>query len=139
MVLCDSASIRIRIRFARCQQHAKRQKHKPCEIRVAISRCNSFTQGALGSGHLQNGKPARHKNPGKMGKKMENGARPFFAHSGPAAIFHFLSHFPGIFVSGRFPILYMATSIATLGRKTVSRRTFCGAESPAKRYGETCH
>ena len=32
----------------------------------------------------------------------------------PGAIFHFLSHFPGIFASGRFPILYMATSIATL-------------------------
>ena len=27
------------------------------------------------SGHLQNGKPARRKNPGKMGKKMENGPR----------------------------------------------------------------
>ena len=67
------------------------------------------------SGHIQNGKPARCKNPGKMGKKMENGSRaemakkrppkwkngqkvhlesifpfrrPFFGHFGPGAIFH---------------------------------------------------
>ena len=81
---------------------------------------------------MQNGKPARRKNPGKMGKKMENGSRtemaekwppkwtnghengilgsifpfrwPFFGHFGPGAIFHFLSHFPGTFASGRFPI-----------------------------------
>ena len=37
-----------------------------------------------------------------------------FGHFKPGAIFHFLSHFPGIFVSGRFPILHMATSIARL-------------------------
>ena len=94
---------------------------------------------------IQNGKPARHKNPGKMGKKLENGPRPemakkwppkrkngpqngqnpilgsifpfrrpFFGHFGPGAIFQFLSHFAGIFVTGRFPILCMATSIANL-------------------------
>ena len=38
----------------------------------------------------------------------------FFGHFGPGAIFHFLSHFSGIFASGRFPMLYMATSIAIL-------------------------
>ena len=30
-------------------------------------------------GRLQNGKPVRRKNPGKMGKKMENGPRPEMA------------------------------------------------------------
>ena len=38
----------------------------------------------------------------------------------PGAIFHFLSHFPGIFASGRFPILYMATSITTLSLRLLN-------------------
>ena len=41
--------------------------------------------------------------------------RPFFGHLGPGAIFHFLAHLSGIFASGRFPILYMATPIAKMG------------------------
>ena len=83
------------------------------------------------SGHLQIGKRARSKNPGKMGKKMENGPKPkmaegkngqnqtkipfsgpffhfnclSFGHLGLGAIFHFLSHFSGILAPGPFPIL----------------------------------
>ena len=80
-------------------------------------------------------KPARRKNPGKMGKKMENGPgpgtaengccngkngprnghqnpfwgsifpfrRPFFAHFGPGAIFHFLLIFLGFLRRAGFP------------------------------------
>ena len=65
------------------------------------------------SSHLQNGKPARRKNPGKMGKRMENGPKAKMAKKWPnngkkvhlsnlaaicgnfglGAIFHLLSHF----------------------------------------------
>ena len=52
----------------------------------------------------------------KTGPKM--GFWPFFGHfsisaaiSGLGPFDHFLSHFLGIFVSGRFPILHVATSI----------------------------
>ena len=37
-----------------------------------------------------------------------------FGHFGPGAIFHLLSHFPGIFASGRFPVLFVVASIATV-------------------------
>ena len=77
----------------------------------------------------ENGKENEARNGQKMAAEIEkwpkNGQypilgpifpfrRPFFGHFGLGAILHFLSHFLGILVSGRFPILYMATSIATL-------------------------
>ena len=37
IVSCDAAAIRIRIRIARCQRPAKRQKHKPCETQARFS------------------------------------------------------------------------------------------------------
>ena len=40
------------------------------------SKVGTSSQPCDRSGHLQNGKPARRKNPGHMGKKMENGPRP---------------------------------------------------------------
>ena len=78
--------------------------------------------GFDGCGHLQNAKRAWPKNPGKMGKKMENGpkwppkwTKPFFRHlSISAAIFrpfqawgHFPFSFPFSqgFGLGPFPIL----------------------------------
>ena len=52
-----------------------------------------------------------HRN-GKMAKNPIVGSifRPFRARG----CFHFLSHFSRIFASGRFPILFLATSIATI-------------------------
>ena len=101
----------------------------PLHVQTATRFCaNSCHSRCDQSGHLQNGKPARRKNPLKMGKKMENGPRPemaknwppkwkngqnpilgfifpfrwpFFGHFGPVAILHFLSHFQGIFASAR--------------------------------------
>ena len=55
--------------------------------------------------------------------------RPFFGHFGRGAVFHFLSHFPRIFASGRFPILYMATSIVTPAMHGLRRRRPCEASS----------
>ena len=68
------------------------------------------------SGHLQNGKPARRKNPGKIGKKMENGARPKMAEKWPPKwkngggalkwdfqpFSHFCGHFSAIAGPGPF-------------------------------------
>ena len=94
------------------------------------------------SGHIQNGKPARHKNPEKMGKKMEHGPKPEIAQKwpkwkngqkmakitfwGPFSIsvaisrpFWAWGHFPFSFpfcrdfCVGPVSILSMATSIAT--------------------------
>ena len=37
IVSCDAAAIQIRIRIARCQRPAKRQKHKHCETQARSS------------------------------------------------------------------------------------------------------
>ena len=117
----------------------------------------NFLEGCDQSAHIQNGKPARRKNPGKMGKKMENGPRPEMAEkwppkwkngqkshfgvhfsifgghfSGISGHFPFLSHFLGIFASRRFPILYMATSIATGGPEALENF----AENSLKKFAE---
>ena len=69
--------------------------------------------------HLQNGKPVWGKNPGKVGKKMENGLRPEMAEKWPlkwknkpqngslaifSPFFHSGGHFPAISGWGPFSI-----------------------------------
>ena len=90
---------------------------KPHEPAESLCNCDP-------SGHIQTGKPARHKTPEKMAKHGHSLEKwipnwdfghflaffpyrwLFFGHVWPGAIFHFLSHFFGIFVSGWFPIMY---------------------------------
>ena len=49
IVSCDSAAMRIRIRIVRCQQPAKRQKHKPCETQgLFFSRRSLCWQSGIG-------------------------------------------------------------------------------------------
>ena len=68
IVLCDSVAMRIRIRIARCERPAQRQKPKPCETKAPffphfssvgsqewvlevpkhMNRCDSCAQGAPG-------------------------------------------------------------------------------------------